>query len=115
MLAFIFGLTPQSQSLPSAFKGTGLYRQCKAAIRAQEPNASLIDTAAGAVCLGYINGYLDGLDAGAPQKSICVNGATLITIVRVYVLSMDRHPKLMDEPENYGVGLALEESYPCKK
>ena len=61
-------------------------------------------------CAGYIEGMLDGADS---SRGFCVQGATTGTIARVYIVYMDKNPKMFDEREVTGFMAALRESYPC--
>jgi hypothetical protein len=61
-------------------------------------------------CLGYVKGVSEGLKT---LHGACYADATLVTMIRVYLVSMDRNPKLFDETEAFGLSYALHDAYPC--
>lgn len=63
----------------------------------------------------YCRGYFYGLTAFMDKDTshVCLNQANYLTVIRVYVLFMDKHPKLNDEESKSGAYLALLDAYPC--
>lgn len=97
-------------------KGAHLYASCEAAVRLTDnPNNTQAKTElpASTYCFGYLAGYIDGVNR--LQSSICVNGASLNTIARVYANYMQRNPKLFEEDRSFGALLALTDAYPCSR
>ncbi len=89
-----------------------LYQLCKANVRAMDSSdPQPVEEVQGKVCEAYISGFVDGIAMG--NKVICVNGATLGTLSRVYVTYMEQNPKLMDMQKYAGLYAALAVSYPC--
>ena len=92
--------------------GSSLFHSCQAAIRfIDEPDAPNADAfTETTVCSSYIAGFTD---AAGLSSSFCPAGAKVETIIRVYVLHVEKHPKLLDAYRGYGVAAALAEAYPC--
>jgi hypothetical protein len=104
-----------SMQLKPPVTGSDLYSACQAVVRFtdnQQPSSES-EFAKATECLSYVEGFTDGL--GYAVKPICIGDATMGTMVRVYVLYMQNHPKLMDAPKQIGVYAALQASYPCPK
>lgn len=113
LLAMIMG----SPAVPADLsKGAHLYGSCQAAGRlGDDPSSTLAkaELASSTYCFGYIGGYIDGLNR--LNEEVCVRGAGLDTLARVYVIYMQKNPKLMDEGRALGLLLALKDSYGCHK
>jgi len=62
-------------------------------------------------CIDYVGGFSDGA-VGTHQ--FCTGDASTGTIIRVYVLFMRDHPKLLDEHREIGFLMAMQENFPCK-
>ena len=107
-------LLPHAAVAPEPTGGARLYRACQASIRMADAGAqaSLVDAARGNLCVGYLSGYQDALDA-AKARGLCVPNVTTEAIIRVYVAYMDKHPKLLESDMATGVHGALFEAYPC--
>ena len=93
-------------------KGSDLTRDCKAWLALTDESRELKeDEVYGA---GACQGYIDGLTAGLiSMRSSCPEGATLGTLIRVYLVFIDKHPQLLDASANAGFFGAMKESYPC--
>ena len=108
-------LLPQMQ-IQAATTGKELYQSCQVVVRYLDnpqhaPSDPEFDQAV--QCSSYIGGFTDALGVGA--KPICIGDATIGTLVRVYVLYMQSHPKLMDSYKSIGVYAALQDGYPCSR
>ena len=99
--------------------GNSLYQQCRATIRVLDasghvPDSDYVDSAE---CTGYIEGFLDGYDLGAPPKVqvFCIpdNTTSIGVFARLYVQYMDKYPKLFDEERAEGLVGMLIANYPC--
>lgn len=95
--------------------GSFLYHDCQAAVRIMDAPS---DTSGGVddlqnaeFCEGYFNAFGD-INELIPS-SICIDDATLGTVIRVYVTYMEKNPKLMDDLMIVGVMRALKDAYPC--
>jgi hypothetical protein len=112
MLVPVLALAMQVSSID---KGGDLYTDCQAIIRHEDNpdgHQSDMDFARSVGCYSYIEGYTDALHEENPSP-ICLNGATLGTIVRVYLHYMDSHPKLRDVEKSIGVYWAIHDNYGC--
>ena len=101
------------QPTDDSYKGSSLFRSCKAAVRIAGGEAKESDYSEFRNCTAYIDGFTDGVNLLGTK--VCVGTATLGTMARVYVAYMESHPKMMDEPKNFGLIVALEDAYPCPK
>jgi hypothetical protein len=61
-------------------------------------------------CLDYVEGFLDGFMG---PKAVCLNGTSNGTLVRVYVLYMQKNPKLLDDYRSVGLSRSVVDAYPC--
>lgn len=101
-------LTPEQ----SFTRGSDLYRQCKNWVALMEQTRRLDDGESYEA--GECYGYIDGLAAGlATMQITCPRNATMGTMIRVYLVYMDKHPKVLDYAASAGVYGALQEAYPC--
>ena len=107
----VFSLLQSASTVSDSNRGSRLYKDCQGAIQDSEGIAGA-DRIAGTFCLGYIDGFTDGL-VMAGDKIVCVSGASLVTLARVYVAYMAQHPKLMDAAKEQGLTGALIENYEC--
>jgi len=89
--------------------GRDLYAACQSVAEQQSPSNQAYTR--GVECLSYVEGYSDGLADGV--KPICVSEASVGEIVHAYVLYLQKHTSLMDEPKRVGLYEALEQNYPC--
>ncbi len=69
------------------------------------------ELASSTYCFGYLSGYIDGLNV--LKEQVCVHGASLATIARVYVIYMQKNPTLMEKGRALGLLLSLKSSYGC--
>jgi Rap1a immunity proteins len=115
MIAPILALAimQSASTVPAQDRGSNLYDQCRATIRVQNGTGDGgLDDLHSNSCVAYIDGFTDGLLV-AGDTLICVEGATLATIARVYIAYMEAHPKLMDSGKADGLLHALLENYRC--
>jgi len=115
MIVPIFALAMFAQSsdaIPPNQRGSALYHNCKADVRMMDSptGGENADMEPAEMCLEYMAGFLDAIQI---DGSVCVNGASRGTVVRVYVAYMDNHPKLFDVERDLGLFAALLEAYPC--
>ncbi len=106
--------TAEHPGYPDVPEGLHLYGSCQAAVRLSDNPASSqarAELASSTYYFGYIGGYIDGLNRLADQ--VCVRGAGVNTVARVYVAYMQQNPKLMDEGRALGLLLALKNGYAC--
>ncbi len=110
----VLSMLPQAAvNVPENSRGQHLFRACQAVIRTiDDPNAPMSDFAAGSLCVGYIDGFTDGLEMAG--RGLCLSGANLGTMARVYVAFMEKNPKLLDVEQSAGLAKSLMDSYPCK-
>ncbi len=117
MLMLFLAMITRSSAMPADLsKGAHLYGSCQAAVRLNDdPNSAQAkaELASSTYCFGYVGGYIDGLNV--LKEEVCVRGASLETIARVYVIYMQQNPKLMDEGRALGLLLSLKASYGCPK
>jgi len=95
-------------------KGSDLYRECKNWVALVDKTRKLdeLDTFEAGTCRGYI----DGISSGLISLGVtCPGNATMGTMIRVYLVYVDKHPKVLDFPPSAGVYGAFEETYPCHK
>lgn len=95
-------------------RGSHLYGSCQAAVRWSDDPASAqakLELASSTYCFGYLGGYIDGLNV--LKEQVCLRGASLNTIARVYVHYVQRNPKLMEESRALGLLLSLKSNYGC--
>jgi hypothetical protein len=114
MLAPLLALAmmQQPRTVPEGDRGSRLYRDCRATVRFSDGTDSGADTVLSASCVAYINGFLDGVEM-ADNHAICVGGASLGTLARVYVAYMAANPKAMDSERSVGLTAALLQNYAC--
>jgi len=62
--------------------------------------------------LGSVGGYIE--DVNRLGQQVCINGASLNAVVRVYVVYMQKNPKLIDAENAVGLLPSLS-AYPCPK
>ncbi len=77
------------------------------------PDSPMTEYASGALCVAYIDGFTDGLNL--ERDTVCVVGASLGTLSRVYISYMEKNPRLLDEHKVVGLRRALLDIYPCSK
>ena len=83
--------------VPDSQRGSNLFHDCQAAVRAKDQSrVSDDDLASARTCAAYIDGFTDGI-AVLDRKVVCVDeGAAMETLIRVYVSYMVKNPKMMD-------------------
>lgn len=78
--------------IPVIDRGSTLFHDCKASIRTQDSgDTSLRAYADGAMCIGYVDGFTDGLNF--LKVNFCLTGATVGTMVSIYLAYMERTPR----------------------
>jgi len=116
MLAPLLALALLQQSASASESGTSLSRDCQAHERiAANGTASGADYYFGAHCVGYIDGFIDGILVISPSPPICPVHASMGTMVKVYLAYVQQHPVLLDKPAYEGLFAALSDAYPCEK
>ena len=106
----------QVAAVPESSRGSHLFQACESTVRfydAGEIKGTVSDAARSNLCIGYLNGFLDALDA-ADVHAICIKNAMVATLARVYVVYMQKNPKLMDSQMAVGVSKAFVDAYPCE-
>lgn len=94
-------------------RGNALYSDCQALTRMLDGQPStVVEVQSGSSCTDYIDGFTDGYEAAGP--SLCVGGASLGTLARVYIAYMQKKPKLLDQHKSVGLLMALKDAYPCR-
>jgi hypothetical protein len=114
MLAISLFAGSQPAPLPAnnTQMGSYLLPKCKALLRSiDHEQAQVGDGLDGIYCLGFVSGFVAGLNND--EDKVCAVGAVPNTIARVYVAYMEKNPKLLDTTSNIGLYFALKESYPC--
>ena len=92
--------------------GLNLFHACQASIRVLDAaNVSASDLHDAEFCRGYFRGFGD-LNAML-GSSVCLDGASTGTSIRVYVAYMEKNPKFLDDAMIIGVIYALKDAYPC--
>jgi hypothetical protein len=128
VLAFVAAAHGQGPQYRSGF-GSELVYQCKAYVRMTSGPHSGEDIAAGHQCLGYIEGFVDGVNSEftlpytiAPayrkdhwSKGLCIPPGALDTWIKVYLAFMDKNPTHLDDPKGDSLRIALHDAYPCEK
>jgi len=110
----MLALAVPSQVAPkdNPLEGAYLFHACQAAI--QEMDHSSDDSAntyQAAICMFYIQGFMDGQDAAG--KGACWMNASYETIIKAYVAYMEKHPNVKHMDRRVGVMLALGSAFPC--
>ena len=114
MLAPLLALALMQQAAPLPFTtGTELYQQCKNWVALNDSTRSL--TIEQSYQAGQCAGYIDGLTAGLlTQRVTCPpSSVTIGTVIRVYIVYVDAHPKVLDFAASSGVYGAMKDAYPC--
>jgi len=130
--ALALPVTAPSQGLPyrPGF-GSELVYQCKAYVRVEsgphssDGNVAAEDVAAGGPCVGYVEGFVDGVNSefgvwvvGSHKEwtatELCIPPGTLDTWIKVYLAFMEKNPKFLDENKATSLRMALHDAYPCK-
>ena len=95
--------------------GTDLQKQCRLYVTAMDETRPLdIDESYQAgVCFGFIGGIAQGLNT--LKVSCPPSTATLNTMVRIYLVYVEKHPKVLDFDRSSGAYGAFKEAYPCSK
>ena len=110
----MLALAVPSQVAPkdNPLEGAYLFHVCQSAIREMDhPNGESANTYEAAICMFYIQGFLDGQDAAG--KGACWMSAPYEKIIKAYVAYMEKHPNLMQMDRRVGVLLALGSAFPC--
>lgn len=102
------------EALPEAARGATLLRGCQAEERLmrldQAQQAASPDLANGSYCVGYLNGFLAGLN---PASAVCPYQQPMAVVVHAYVDYMERNPQLLSEDKRVGLRAALQTAFPC--
>lgn len=101
------------EAVPERRRGSTLYTNCLAAVREQDGAKDDETTDASSRCIDYFSGFTDGMtmfDNGCFPKN-----STLGTLIRLYVVYLQAHPKLMDDERSTGVVMSIADAYPCPK
>ena len=106
-LAIRTGIGQQTTSADTARE---LFGACKDAIRFMDAKGSG-DPGRADYCFGYFEGYANV--ATFDGSALCLGGARIGTMARVYVAYMEKNPKELDYPNVIGATEALKESYGC--
>ena len=119
LIILALGLSQQREVIPESHKGSALYRECQAAVTAQDHSSKIPisenDIRAALECAAYIDGFTDGV-AALDRGTVCIEeDVPMGTLIRVYLAYMVRNPKMMDDYKAIGVYGAYKETYPCKK
>ena len=114
LLASTLHPPPAGDPVRELSKGSALYRVCQAEIRLMDlpslTKASQSDLLNGSYCVGYFNAFIANATA---KTAICTESAPMGDLVRAYVHFLDKNPNLLGEDRRLGLGLALEEAFPC--
>jgi len=113
----LISMGPANAADPSADNAMTVHRllgDCKIALGdnpAANPNANY--------CLGYVSAVGDYLNAigisdANSSPSICGN-ISYGAAIQAFVAWAEKHPEHWQEPQLYGVTLALRETWPCTK
>jgi hypothetical protein len=104
----------QNPPVPIPRRGAALYAACLADIRIMDKTSSAeSDLSDANQCMDYMTGFSDAVEL--TTAPICIENASLGTLVRIYVTYMQAHPKMMDTEERFGVYGALSQAYLCPK
>ena len=114
LLASTLNPPPAPDPVRELSKGSALYRVCQAEIRLMNlpslTKASQSDLLNGSYCVGYLNGFVANAEI---KTTICPESAPMGDLVRAYVHFLDKNPNLLGQDRRLGLGLALEEAFPC--
>ena len=113
MIVPILALAMMQQSPLPFTKGSDLYSQCKNWVALVDKTRGLTDDET--YQAGECNGYVDGMTSGLTSMRIACPPptATIGTLIRVYLVYVDAHPKVLDFGASAGMYGALKEAYPC--
>lgn len=117
VLAFPKGASCQDRPI----LGSDLVDQCNAYIRFTTSGSG--DVFKAGQCLGYIDGFGDGIDSIAPLppsvnwrgRGWCYTNASNDTLIKVYLAFMEKNPKYLDYKRSTTLRMALHDAYPCPK
>jgi hypothetical protein len=106
----------QEPALSEQEKGSTLFENCKADLRIadSESKNSALDETGAYRCIGYAQGFADAYAMVSPAR-FCAEGASIGTIIRIYVNFMQQNPKYLDSYRGIGFLEAMKASYPCAK
>jgi hypothetical protein len=106
MLVTVFLLATAAQAhtgeIPVHRRGEWLFQACKGAVRwldspasskVDHPDASNFDN-----CTAYIGGFLESPSTG--KACLSDDASSMGTILRVYVVYMEKNPKLLDQSQS---------------
>jgi hypothetical protein len=97
---------------PKVGTGLFLYHSCQAALSLVEANKTDEELSRN-YCLAYMQGWFDG--TGTAHRGSCIpDSADAVSLVRVYVAYIVKHPEAMSDDRRIGLVLALADEYPCK-
>jgi hypothetical protein len=107
-------LAAQTASVPppSAPFGSGaeLVVQCVAAEAMALGPANNDLAEKGALCIGYVDGYVDGA-----KNNVCIPPRSLMAVIHSYVQYMRENPKYYDMPKAAGLRATVDAAFPCGK
>lgn len=118
LLACIFepAIHGQQEVLSEQEKGSSLFQACKANIRVVDSNVEgEADHYYAYRCVGYLQGFMDTIPLSSKQAwpRVCIGGATIGTLARVYVKFIEDNPKYLDMHRGIGFIEAMRAAYPC--
>jgi hypothetical protein len=64
----------------------------------------------GALCIGYVDGYVDGA-----KKDVCIPPRSLMVVIHSYLQYMRENPQYYDIPKAAGLRAAVDATFPCGK
>lgn len=115
VLGFLFQLsTPKPPIDPSGFRAKDLVKMCEAVtIDGAGVNAG------GGYCLGFINGFMDGVEvtqAISEKKVLCPPQTMVDTLlVRVFLSRARSHPEELDDSARDQVAKAFIDAFVCRE
>jgi hypothetical protein len=71
-------------------------------------NSDLVEK--GALCIGYVDGYVDGA-----KNDVCIPPRSLMAVIHSYLQYMRENPKYYDMPKAAGLRAAVDATFPCGK
>ena len=104
----------QSTHVDDYDKGSKLFQQCKTSVRLQDAPDTMPrsnEMVESVSCVSYIAGFLDGIDIGGGR--ICMPESSMGTLARIYVVYMEKNPKMFEIQKSVGLANALMDAYPC--
>ena len=111
ILAAQLASAPNSPSAPAG-SGLELMVQCVAAegMALGPGSASGDQVEKGALCIGYVQGYMDGA-----KVDVCIPPRSVMAVINSYLMYMKDNPKYYEMPKAAGLRASIDATYPCKK